>query len=233
MSNQITEETIRSLLAVVDQGLSKGRYYPDESKPSIDEAICLALKEPHRPSLLCISPQLRKLLVQFNDVNWTSEAARANGLRLLAVAQFGAAGAIDPELFVREVNMALVTKLYPRVLRLRAAAQAEPLQSQMLSAADKCESDGSVATTDAAMPYAAVSGLWGVGASISSSNRFIAIGQLETALDSIAAAIFTVSMFDFHASANSDWLLSKFAEDIVQILVEMGSPGAAFLYLAE
>src|SRR5258708_34821687 len=88
MSN-ITVKTARKVLEVVDVGLCKGVGNPVPGQMCVEAAVCFALGLPHGDNPECVSNALRQLKIRLNDVNWSSNEARAKGLRRLAVAQLG------------------------------------------------------------------------------------------------------------------------------------------------
>ena len=185
MFEHITEETATRVLDVVDQGLSSGLGNRQPGQMCVEAAVCYALGEPHGDQPTCVSPVLRRFKIGLNDARWSSNEARAKGLRRIAIAQLGTTNTLDEQLFVRKLASVTITKVLPTVLRTVAALHQEPHKSKLLAAADRCETEGSA---DAARCAAA-------------------------------------------AAAAADQLLSEFAEAVVQILVEMNSPGSKFLFL--
>src|SRR5262245_25758668 len=101
MSTTITKTVARKVLEVVDAGLVKGVGVPELGQMCVEAAVCYALGLPHGDEPNCVAPALRALKINLNDREWSSAAARAKGLRRLAVAQLGSAGALDGREFAR------------------------------------------------------------------------------------------------------------------------------------
>ena len=85
----ITEPLIRKLLATVDAGLTAGLGVPTPGKMCVEAAIAFALGEPHSDGPTCVHPVVRAGKIALNDCAWSSDLARAKGLRRVAIAQLG------------------------------------------------------------------------------------------------------------------------------------------------
>src|SRR5690606_13425965 len=83
---EITEGLVTKLLGVVDAGLVDGVGEPEPGKMCVEAAVCYAMGLPHSDKPTCVSPALRALKIRLNDSSWSSNEARAKGLRRLAVA---------------------------------------------------------------------------------------------------------------------------------------------------
>jgi hypothetical protein len=166
---EITEAIARRVLEVVDAGLTVGIGSPTPGQMCVEAAVCFALDEPHGDNPSCVALPVRNLKTRLNDSRWSSDMARAKGLRRVAIAQLGTNNAIDETEFIR------------RVL--------------------------------------AISGIKGSSA--------------WTASEMMHAAAYKVSELTGPPSTAGDRILSAFAENIVQILIELKSPGCQWLYLTE
>src|SRR5215207_7704115 len=152
----ITEELARKVLDVVDRGLSAGLGKPEPGQMCVEAAVSFALGLPHGDEPSCVSPALRALKISLNDQIWSSGAARATGLRRLAVAQLGSAGVLDDREFATRVAESVIRKQVPLALRAAACLQKEGRHERgLLTAADECERYGTRAAANAA--YAAAS----------------------------------------------------------------------------
>ena len=110
---------------------------------------------PHGDEPTCVSPALRKLKINLNDRNWSSKEARANGLRRLSVIQLGTKDTLDDEEFSRRLAEMTIKTQVP--IALRAAASIHPdsnHKATMLSAADRCEKEGTEAAAEDLSPEA-------------------------------------------------------------------------------
>src|SRR5689334_18036278 len=99
MQTEITETVARKVLTVVDAGLSAGVGVAEPGKMCVEAAVCFALGLPHGDDPDCVSRAVRSLKIRLNDSNWSSNEARAKGLRRLALIQLGSRDAIDDKEF--------------------------------------------------------------------------------------------------------------------------------------
>ena len=120
----ITTEQIKKLIQTVDAGLVSGLGDPEPGRMCIEAAACYALGLPHGDDPGCVAPALRALKIALNDSIWSSDSARAAGLRKLAVLQLGSKGAIDEAEFVCRVVMFVGHTVLPRALRAASFEEA-------------------------------------------------------------------------------------------------------------
>lgn len=141
MTTEITRDIAIKVRDTVDAGLVNG---VGEAKPGfmcVEAAVCFALGLPHGDDPGCVSPALRRLKIGLNDRQWSSPAARAAGLRRLAIAQLGSAGVLDDRVFMVRVAEMTIRKAVP--VGLRAAARRNPKFAERLEAAAvRCEQEG-------------------------------------------------------------------------------------------
>ena len=123
---QITKEIASKVLETVDAGLVKGLGQPIPGRMCVEAAVCFALGLPHSDEPSCVSPAIRALKIRLNDSEWSSDEARAKGMRRLALVQLGSAGVIDDNDFARRIAEMTVRKIVP--IALRAAASIHPEQ---------------------------------------------------------------------------------------------------------
>ena len=101
MALVITEALVRKLLATVDAGLTAGLGVPKPGKMCVEAAIAYTLGESHSDGPTCVHPVVRAGKIALNDCAWSSDAARASGMRRVAIAQLGSTD-ID---YVRYVHL--------------------------------------------------------------------------------------------------------------------------------
>jgi hypothetical protein len=114
---KINPTIVKRLLKIIDKGLISGAgestynpqtgEYDSPPKPGevcVEQAVALALDEPlidgdvtDRPK--CVANAVADLKIQLNDRDWSSNKARARGLRRVAVAQLGSKGMTDEKVF--------------------------------------------------------------------------------------------------------------------------------------
>ncbi len=130
------------LLEVVDAGLVRGVGKPIPGQMCVEAAVCYALGQPHGDEPACVSPVLRALKIRLNDSAWSSDKARAKGMRRLALAQLGSAGALNEKQFLERVVEMTISKIVPRALRSAASMKANATHAEKLeAAAKKCEGE--------------------------------------------------------------------------------------------
>jgi hypothetical protein len=104
---QITRETIDKIHSLLDQGLVRGLGKPVPGQMCVEAAINYALGRPHGDDPGCVATSLRQLKITLNDLGWSSNVARANGMRRLAIAQLGSKGVLDEALFARRCALSV------------------------------------------------------------------------------------------------------------------------------
>src|SRR5665213_3634004 len=96
---EITKEIAAKVLATVDAGLCSGVGNPVPGQMCVEAAVCYALGQEHGDEPVCVSPALRQFKIGLNDAAWSSNEARAKGMRRLALIQLGTAGTLDDRAF--------------------------------------------------------------------------------------------------------------------------------------
>jgi hypothetical protein len=251
----ITESIARKVLETVDAGLTPGVGKPIPGKMCVEAAVCFALGQPHGDTPACVSKAVRALKIRLNDCRWSSDRARAAGLRRLALIQLGSAGTVDDKEFAKRVAEMAIRKAVPYALWCAAKIQKDPKHRQaLLDAANRCEREGStaaaVAAADAAAYAAADAAAYAAAyAAAAYAAAYAADAAAAYAADTAAAyaayaadtAAEAAAAYAADAAADAaayagqqsrDKTLSKFAEEVVQILIKMKSPGAQWLFLA-
>ena len=116
MTLKITPSLISKLNATIDAGLSAGLGTPEPGKMCVEAAVCYALGLPHSDNPPCVNPLVRNLKITLNDSSaWSSNEARAKGLKRLAIAQLGTNENFDEQLFIKELvrtTIEFVKELY-------------------------------------------------------------------------------------------------------------------------
>jgi len=89
MKNEITLDQARRVLEVVDVGLCGGIGNPVPGEMCVEAAVCYALGQPHGDEPKCVNAAVRRFKIVLNDARWSSNQARAAGMRKLAIGQLG------------------------------------------------------------------------------------------------------------------------------------------------
>jgi hypothetical protein len=245
---EINETVARKVLDTIDAGLSDGLGKPVPGQMCVEAAVCYALGLPHGDDPQCVSQALRQLKIRLNDSMWSSDTARAKGLRRLGLIQLGSAGNLDEQEFSKRTTMLAVNTSVPDALR--AAAKLNPEKAEILIYhADQCAAvtdfhdahaaayaatHAAYAATNAAAAYAAYAATHAAYAATHAAYA-AAYAAANAATHAVAAA--THAAYAAHAvaaaRAAADESLGKFAEGVVQILISMQVPGVQWLALTE
>ena len=242
-SNSVIDITVaKRVLEIVDAGLVSGVGNPKPGEMCVEAAVCFALGLPHGDDPACVSRALRSLKIRLNDSSWSSNEARANGLRRLAVAQLGSREHLDDKEFVKRVVELAIRKSVPAALRAAASIHKSPEHMQALrDAANRCEAEGSHASAidarsaakkaraAASADAASVASAYAASASAASADAASAASADAASASAASAAAYAA----YAAYAARDKSLADFAECVVQILIDMKAPGCQWLSLTE
>lgn len=240
----ITKELAEKVLQVVDQGLIAGLGQPVPGQMCVEAAVCYAMGLPHSDKPTCVDQYLSHLKIQLNDSRiWTSNKARAKGLRRLAIVQLGTKDCLDIHIFLDLVLEHVIKNMVPH-------AVSDEFFTKMGFSKALCEYFDLVDTE----PF--TKGVDGIGDSLS----YVSLSEsaITSVIQSLGAAIKVehplvkieyllspvLSLVHYNRTINyigslldiansREKLLSEFCEAVVQILVKMGTPGSKFLYLTE
>jgi hypothetical protein len=135
--------------AILARGLSYG-LGETNGQMCIEAAICSVLGLPHGDDPGCVASVVRSFKISLNDSSWSSEKARAKGLRDLGLAQLGSKGVVDDVEFATRIAEKTIRVLVPMLLREVAGKD-----SKCMAAADRCEKEGSEDAASDAASYAA------------------------------------------------------------------------------
>ena len=225
--NPIDESTVSSLLSVVDQGLSKGLGSPVPGHMCVEAAVCYSLGLPHSDDPLCVAPSLRKLKIKINDAEWYSKHTRAKGLRRLAVAQLGTNETLNEQEFVKRVVIMLVKTTLANIVKdeeLKNQCIAVETLEQAKKAATAVYYDKTIIKDNFAFR---------VAHSAYFAVLYIIKAKAEFNLSVTHVIHAVISSTLLHNVLEKDKALSDFCENVVQILIDMKSPGCEYLYLTE
>jgi hypothetical protein len=137
----------RKVLEIVDAGLVRGVGNPVAGEMCVEAAVCFALGLPHGDDPKCVAPSLRQLKIRLNDARWSSNQARAKGLRRLALIQLGSVGHLDDQEFAKRCATLAIKTSVTLALRAAASIHKDPKHAQaMRSAAKVCETEGTRAS---------------------------------------------------------------------------------------
>ncbi len=241
----INKALARKVLKIVDAGLVSGMGKAEPGKMCVEAAVNYAMGAPHGDQPACVAPALRRLKIALNDKGWSTPAARAKGLRRLAIAQLGSAGVLDEKEFSRRIARLAIQTCVPQALRAAARLFKGDKKDKLLNAADLCERDPTIENARAARSaaYAAHAAANAANAAYAASYAAYAASNAADAAAHAAAAYAAAAYAAADAAAHAadayvaayarDTSLAAFAEDVVQILIDMKAPGCKWLDLTE
>jgi hypothetical protein len=191
----------------------------------IEAAICQVLGLEHGDDPGCVAATVRSYKICLNDSPWSSAEARAKGLRDLGLAQLGSKGAIDDIEFNRKLTEKTIRVLIPKLFR-----QIFPKDAACLSAAGRCEVEG----TSQAARAAAAAAPWAVEAAAAEAAEWAAAKWAAEAAAAAAAAARAAraaarAAAGAEARAEGDAYLNLSASLALEVLRELKSPGVALL----
>jgi hypothetical protein len=248
---EINIDIARKVLETVDAGLVSGLGNPAPGRMCVEAAVCYAMGLPHGDNPSCVAPALRRLKVRLNDSRWSSAIARSRGMRRLALAQLGSAGALDEKEFARRVVLLAIKSSVPQALRAAASVCKTFHKDKLLTLADLCERDpteknardAAYAATNAAADaaYAAYTATnaaanaayAATNAAADAAYAAYAAAYAAAATNAAAYAAYAAYTATYAAIVSIDKLLSTFAEEVVKILIDMKAPGCQWLVLTE
>jgi hypothetical protein len=246
MQAEITKEVAEKVLTTVDAGLVKGVGKRVPGQMCVEAAVCYALGLPHGDDPGCVAPTLRSLKIRLNDASWSSNEARAKGLRRLALAQLGSKDVLDEKEFARRIADYALRVSTPKALRSAASViRDEKHKAALCEAANRCEKEASReaalearAIARAVDAYAAAAAAAAADADADDdayADAAYAAYAAYAAAAAAAAAADAYAYADAYADAKSarDRSLAEYAEAVVQILIEMKAPGCQWLVLTE
>lgn len=112
----ITKELIESIDQALDKGLTKGLGNPIEGEMCVEALICFKLGLPHSDTPSCVGKAVRIAKISLNDCSWSSNQARANGIRKLAIAQLGS-DKLDQQEFIEKLRLASTKRILPFLIQ--------------------------------------------------------------------------------------------------------------------
>jgi len=204
MTTTLTKPTLKiakKVLDTVDAGLCSGKGKPIPGQMCVEAAVCYAYGLPHSDQPPCVSPALRSFKIALNDKPWSSDAARANGLRRISIAQLGS-NKMDDKEFTKRLSEEFIRVFVTQALR--SAAKANPKHADKLEAcARACEMTGSrQAALDGKEAAHAAYAAYAANAAAYAANAANAAHAAYAAYAAAYAALFLLGFFN-HASAAS------------------------------
>ena len=208
-------EVIRKFDGLLARGLCSG-VGSANGQMCIEAAITQALGLPFNDEPECVAESVRRYKIRLNDTSrWISAHTRAEALRGIGIAQIGSKGVVDDKEFVRRLADKTARILIPQLFR-----EVFSKDTRCMAAADRCEEEGVAALSEAraaAAAYAAAAAAADYAAAYDAAYAAYAAYAAAYAADAAAYA------------ADGDRYLKMSANIALEVLIELKSPGAAFV----
>ena len=115
---KLTKKHARKVLKLVDAGLTSGLGRPEPGQMCIMAAINYAMGLPHGDNPeTCVGSAVRAFDIIINDSQWSSNDARAKGMRREAIAKLGS-NTLDQIEFSKKLTLKVIQRILPQTLRL-------------------------------------------------------------------------------------------------------------------
>ena len=211
MQTEITEAVARKVLATIDAGLTQGVGSPAPGSMCVMAAINYALGHEHGDRPTCVGSAVRVFDIAINDAPWSSNEARAKGMRREAIAKLGS-DSIDQAAFVSYVALHTIKRILPITLRA-AGLKAEALL---------CEQADSLAAAESAARSAAE---WAAARSAESAAR--------SAAESAARSAEWAARSAARSARSADAIYILACDIATEALIGCGSEGVKWLWLCD
>lgn len=113
---KITKNLVTEINLALNKGLTKGKGNPTEGEMCVEALICFKMGLPHSDNPPCVGSEVRNAKISLNDCNWSSNKARGEGMRKLAIAQLGS-NKLDQEEFALKLKLESMRKILPYLIQ--------------------------------------------------------------------------------------------------------------------
>ena len=218
----ITEQHAKKLLELTNPGLCNGAGDGTPGNMCVEQAVALTFGEPLNDTPTCVDGDVQRFSIMINDLGgWPSNAIRAKTMRRFAIAQLGSAGVIDGKVFAQrhrqiwgeyEAKRKLIWDGY--------LAKRKPILDEYEAKRKPIRDEYEAKRKPIWNEYEAKhKPIW---------DEYLA--KHKPILDEYLAK--RKPIWDEYQS-NCLPHLETLCESLVQLLIELGSPGTKFLYLVE
>jgi hypothetical protein len=221
-TTQPNETHVREILRLLSFGLVKGKGVQKPGEMCVEAAVCAAFGLPHGDDPPCVGEEVRKFKIGLNDKPWSSNKARADGMRELAIAQLGS-NEIDQKEFKDLFWFKCGTQLQPLIWRYLAT---KANREQRLALANKMEKSSSLKECKAHAYNYAHDYDYAYDYAHAYAHAYV------HAYAHAYAHAYTYDYAYAHAHAYDAWF-SKVAVVGVSVLQELNSPGCQWLHLCK
>jgi hypothetical protein len=230
---KLTKRHARRVLEVVDAGLTEGLGNPVPGEMCVEAAICYALGLPHGDDPECVAECVRRYKIRLNDAKWSSNEARAKGMRRAAIAQLGSEG-IDQRKWAEYVAEQTIRRIVPEALCATASKHKNKVHAKrLIAAAARCEQEGSKESAIAARDADAAAAGAAYAAYAADAAAYAAYAADAADADAYAAAAAAAAYAADAAGVERDRILNIAAEICVEACVLCKTPGSKWLDITQ
>lgn len=113
----IDETLVNKILHLFSFGIPKGLGKPKEGEMCIEAIICFALGLPHSDKpLTCVDADANIDKIRLNDCDWSSNSARAKGMKYIGIAQLGSAK-LEKGIYAKQMKLNSVRRILPYLIQ--------------------------------------------------------------------------------------------------------------------
>ena len=222
---KITKELINKIDEGLSHGLTSGLGKPILGQMCVEALICNVLGEPHNDKPSCVDPILNRVKVILNDSNWSSNDARAKGLRNLAILQLGTKDKFDSNLFSEKLVRFTCTDFLPWYLeKMKYDSIAETMIKNLKEAQTFEEMKVASAATANSVYDPVYDSVYAAAAAANAAAYDAYYAAKAAANSAYYAAYYAAS-----AVASADESLTYFIKGMEKILIEMNVPAKDFI----
>ena len=245
----VNEASVLEIKRLLGFGLVNGLGVQKEGRMCVEAVVCCALGLKHSDDPGCVSLAVRSLKIRLNDSCWSSNQTRAKGLSRLALAQLGTKDTLDDTEFLNRVSKMATKTVVADAMFLAASHHEDPKHKKALKkAGERCKKEGTCKAAAAAYAAAAAAAYAHAHAAAYAAAAAYAHAAADAAYAAAAAdaaAYAADAAYDdaddaadadaaaYAAAAAADKILGSFAENVVQILIDMKAPGCKWLYVLD
>jgi hypothetical protein len=237
---EINQELAQKVLDTIGHGLVRGLGEQEHGKMCVEAAVCYAMGLPHSDKPTCVGEAVREYKIRINDSNWTSDAARAKGMKRVAVAQLGSEH-IDQLIFAKRVAVLSINQILSKVLR-DAKLESDAVKCEEFTDFEKITDFCNEIKKSTAY---AIANAYADANADAIANAYADANAYTNAYTNAYANTYAIAIAYANASAIAyanasaiayakiDELLTMACEVAVQALQEQNCEGCNFLYLCD
>ena len=111
-----TQNLVDAINKSLDAGLVRGLGVQQEGAMCIEALVCAKMGLPHSDNPPCVGAAIRAPKIALNDCDWSSNKARAEGMRKLAIAQLGSIS-LNQQEFFDKLKLNSTKRILPSIIQ--------------------------------------------------------------------------------------------------------------------